>query len=590
MKIHKRKIFSIIIGVSIGLLLGSIFAFAKTKLDGKITPGSEVAGIDLSYLDSQQAEELLKEKVDTFAKARIKFTLNEEPKYLSLEELGIELLPEQTIANIEFTDTNPFASAFHIVIPVAKQLELQHNIDEEKLWKALDEQFALTEKEPIESTATFERDKLIITESRNGQFLEKELLLKAIQASINNLEKEELALIMTGAEPRTKKEDLEPQRELIKTGLRHRFTLIDPVYSDNWTTSLAEHLDWVEFEIQTDGIVAIKIKQNKLNEYLDTEISKWLDLEVEQVTMTLGQEGKVDIEGHGNNGLKIEREQLRGEIELAISVLEKDIEIPVSEIEPELFIAPELQKLGIVERISIGHTSFYGSPVNRIHNIKVGAERFNGHLVAPGETFSFNTTLGPVEAYTGYRKELVIKPEGTIPEYGGGICQVSTTLYRSILESGLKISERNQHSYAVSYYAQIQGHGLDATIYLGGPDLKFENTTDSHILIQTFTRADDRELYVIFYGTSPGKTVELEGPFLSNYRQPGETIYEDSNEIAPGTTKQVEKNHTGFDVTWYRHITDRDGNVDTEEINTRYKAVSAKILVGTTPSSPVQAP
>ena len=153
-------------------------------------------------------------------------------------------------------------------------------------------------------------------------------------------------------------------------------------------------------------------------------------------------------------------------------------------------------------------------------------------------------------------------------------------MYRAALLSGLPIVERNEHSYAVSYYSQILGHGLDATIYLGGSDLRFENNTENHILIQTYVE-NDYELYIVFYGTDDGRKTELEGPFLSNYHRPGPTMYIDTSSLYVGETKQVEKPHTGFKAIWYRHLELADGSKLTEEIETNYQAVPAKIWVGT---------
>src|SRR5690606_12401890 len=106
---------------------------------------------------------------------------------------------------------------------------------------------------------------------------------------------------------------------------------------------------------------------------------------------------------------------------------------------------------------------FSGSTPNRRHNIQTSMNRYQGVLIAPGETFSFNERLGEVDGSTGYKLELVIKSTGTVPEFGGGVCQVSSTVFKSALLAGLPIDERSPHSYAVSYYAQIDGHGLDAT-------------------------------------------------------------------------------------------------------------------------------
>ena len=153
-------------------------------------------------------------------------------------------------------------------------------------------------------------------------------------------------------------------------------------------------------------------------------------------------------------------------------------------------------------------------------------------------------------------------------------------MFRTVLLSGLPVTERNEHSYAVSYYSQVLGHGLDATIYLGGADFRFENDTGQHVLIQTYTE-NDYELYIVFYGTKDGRSVELEGPYLSNYHSPGATMYIDTDRLFVGETKQVEKPHTGFSALWYRHLVLPDGTTEVKAIETNYRAVPKKIWVGT---------
>jgi len=164
-------------------------------------------------------------------------------------------------------------------------------------------------------------------------------------------------------------------------------------------------------------------------------------------------------------------------------------------------IRPEsLPTLGITTRIGTATTTFDGSPVNRTFNIGVGADRFNGVLIKPGENFSFNERLGDVGPETGYRPELVIKENKTVPEYGGGLCQVSTTMFRAAMNVGLPITDRTNHSYAVHYYEPI---GMDATIYPPAPDMKFRNNTGHYILVQT-TQVG-QQLTFDFYGTADGR-------------------------------------------------------------------------------------
>ena len=166
-----------------------------------------------------------------------------------------------------------------------------------------------------------------------------------------------------------------------------------------------------------------------------------------------------------------------------------------------------LEELGLKTLIARGDSNFSGSPKNRRHNIAVGASKFDGVLIAPGEEFSFLTQLGPVDASTGYLPELVIKANKTVPEYGGGMCQVSSTAFRGAVYAGFEIVERRNHAYPVNYYSP---QGTDATVYIPSPDLKFVNNTPGNVLIQTSVSGN--YLTFEYYGTYDGRSVELEGP------------------------------------------------------------------------------
>lgn len=171
----------------------------------------------------------------------------------------------------------------------------------------------------------------------------------------------------------------------------------------------------------------------------------------------------------------------------------------------------QTNSLGINQLIAKGVSSFKGSPKNRRHNIATGIEKFKGLLIPPGATFSFNDNLGPVTAEAGFLPELVIKGSlGTIPELGGGLCQVSTTTFRAAMDAGLPITDRRNHAYAVQYYSP---QGTDATIYPGSADLKFINDTPGAILIWPYEK-DSNTLVFDFYGTNDGRQVTLEKPVV----------------------------------------------------------------------------
>jgi len=201
--------------------------------------------------------------------------------------------------------------------------------------------------------------------------------------------------------------------------------------------------------------------------------------------------------------------------------------------------------LGIKERIGVGISDFAGSRANRIHNIGVGSATLNGLLIKPEEEFSLVKALGPIDAAHGYLPEMVIKQNKTIPEYGGGLCQIATTMFRVALDAGLPITERKPHSYRVSYYEPA---GMDATIYGPHPDLRFVNDTGHYILIQT--KIIGTTLRFEFWGTSDGRQVTLTKPKIFNITKPGPTKFIETEELLPGQKKctEIAQGERAYDI------------------------------------------
>lgn len=177
-----------------------------------------------------------------------------------------------------------------------------------------------------------------------------------------------------------------------------------------------------------------------------------------------------------------------------------------------------LASLGLKTLIGTSTTMFEGSPPGRTYNIGVGAAKFNGQLIKPGQEFSFNEALGDVGPETGYVPELVILERTTEKQYGGGLCQVSTTAFRAAMAAGLPITARTNHSYAVRYYAPT---GMDATIYPPYPDLKFKNNTPANILIQA--RQEGESVTFDFYGTADTRKASTEILYIRATEEAGGT-------------------------------------------------------------------
>ncbi len=175
--------------------------------------------------------------------------------------------------------------------------------------------------------------------------------------------------------------------------------------------------------------------------------------------------------------------------------------------QPDVTLA-DTNNLGISEFISGGLSNFSNSSKNRRTNIDVGMRKLRGVLVAPGELLSFDKYLGDVTAEDGFKPEIVIKADGLKPELGGGICQVSSTLFRAVMQSGMPINTRKNHAFSVSHYFPA---GTDATVYSPYTDLKFTNDTPNYVLIWPYF-VNDHILAFDLYGTRDSREVIVDEP------------------------------------------------------------------------------
>lgn len=256
------------------------------------------------------------------------------------------------------------------------------------------------------------------------------------------------------------------------------------------------------------------------------------------------------------------------------------IPIPVKIIKPNL-TTEKVNKLGIKELIGTGTSLFQHSIENRIYNINLAASRLNGILVAPGETFSFAKAIGDISSFTGYKQAFVIQNGRTVLGDGGGVCQVSTTLFRAALNSGLPIEERTAHAYRVSYYEQDSLPGIDATVYVPTVDLKFRNDTSHHILIQTLVDPNELRLTFNLYGTSDGRISEITTPIVTSVVPAPEPKYEDDPTLPKGQTKQVDFAAAGAKVSFSRTVTKNEKVLISETFNSNYRPWQAVFLRGT---------
>lgn len=279
-------------------------------------------------------------------------------------------------------------------------------------------------------------------------------------------------------------------------------------------------------------------------------------------------------------GVKIKKEELKERVEEALEMNEEKVEVEVEIDEPEIK-AGEINDLGIVELVGKGESTFYHSISGRIFNIALAASRINRRLIAPGEIFSFNKAIGEVSTSTGYKTAYVIKDGRTILGDGGGVCQVSTTMFRAALSAGLPVVERRAHAYRVGYYEQDAKAGFDATVYAPSTDLKFKNDTGKYLLIQTKTDTRNYTLEIDLYGTDDGRVTEISVPRVFGLTPPPEDLYVDDPTLPTGVVEQIDWKSWGA-TSVFNYVVRRDGEIVTEKtFYSVYKPWQAVFLRGT---------
>jgi len=256
------------------------------------------------------------------------------------------------------------------------------------------------------------------------------------------------------------------------------------------------------------------------------------------------ENGKVVSFRQEEFGKKIKGEDFINEIIQVIGSFENEISdrkiiLKDEVIKPEITLAAA-NEFGIEELIGEGKSNYSHSIPERIHNVILGASKFNGILISKNKVFSFNEALGDVSSLTGYKPAYIIKDGKTVLGDGGGICQVSTTFFRAALNAGLPIIERHAHAYRVGYYENDNKPGFDATVFGPTVDLRVKNDTPTDILVETETDQDNNLLYFRFYGKKDDRKVELSTPVLYDVQPPPPDVYQDDPTLKRSVVKQID--------------------------------------------------
>ncbi len=588
------------------LLLAGIGAFFtwENYYQNKIFTGVKVGSIELGGKTPEEAEKLLLQEIRNIKQNGVPFSL--QGKDISINPTISSFSGDFAYQIIEFQTEETLVEALHFgrdrdfftniknrfsALLEPKYFHLGINLREEEIKEIIKNNFKDKEDptrdaylDKVESDDDIE---FTIISEEYGRSIDYQKAINDLDYNLKNLDRSTISLSLKKTEPNIYKKDCQGlKEEANKIISQAPLKLLTPIEegdnsSREWLVNKSQLASWLKLKKEKEEVV-IGLNQEKIKDFLKEVISPHVDLEPKEAKFEI-EGGKVVEFEPSEDGIKLNIEENAEKIERDfisnISGTSTPIKLKVETVKSQVR-NENIDDLGIEEIIGTGHSDFSGSPSNRVHNIWVGAESVSGQLIEPEEEFSLVEVLGEINRESGYKPELVIKGNETIPEYGGGLCQISTTLFRAALESGLEITERRNHSYRVSYYEPA---GTDAAVYPPHPDLRFINDTEDHILIQY--RIEGAQLYFDFWGTDDGREVEITDPVIYNLVNPAPTKIVESPDLAPGERKCTERAHVGADTHFDYTITYADGETRERRFYSHYVPWREVCLVGPEPET-----
>jgi len=496
----KVKIPLIILGSILVTLAITFGGFAYVYRDS-VYPKVSVQGLDISSKNLKEAFTILDEKNKSLSNKNIILTYEDQEYTTTLEELGIKLNTDDTLVQAYRVKRNS-----NIIASISQTLQDTdinwiYTSDNEVLESVLGAKVNPALKTLVDAKLDYQDGEITIIPEQPGESLDTKTISANIAANLNK-DEIKLAIPLNKEIPSITTASWESQKQNLDAMIKEHTIFFN---STNINIPSEEIITWITID-QTSK--KIDLSQDIIKEYLES-VQKTLTSQPVNAKLRFNPETQqIEILEPGQEGTKLMMEESSKRIKNDMLAGIKKTELFVAVTSP-LIDESQFDALGVKTLLGKGESNFRGSSKSRVKNINVAANKISSTLLKPGEEFSFVNTLGKVDARNGYLPELVIKGDKTIPEYGGGICQVSTTLFRAALNAGLPITERRNHSYVVNYYGKP---GLDATIYLPKPDFKFQNDTNHHILIQHYIVGTI--LYYEIYGTSTGKTAKTIEPVV----------------------------------------------------------------------------
>ncbi len=593
-RLSRKLSFFLVAPLTTMVILAMVFAYTintyKHQHAERIYTGVSMVGVDLGGMTQEEAKTILADAVPYTNEEAITLTdpTSGQKWTKTPTELGIAYDLNQTVEtayNIGRTGgpIHQFQDMFNswyygtTLTPIIV-------FDETQLDHVVDELAADLVQPAVDATFTSDGSDASYTPSQVGRQLNKVDLRERLMKPVSEFRPVEIELLVEEVQPQILDdgETAVQIQQAIKNPIT--FFLPEPLADDDITRIElpAEQLaKWVRIDrsIAEDGTQQhnMIVDENAVKFWL-SQYENEIYRKPENARFYFDDDTKelVLVSPHVN-GRELDIEATIDIFLTQVGTPNRSVPLIVKEIEPTVHSGATAEELGITELISEKVTWFYGSSDERKHNIARSAANFYGIVIAPYEQFSFNDYLGTISEDDGYTEGLIIVGGQTIKGVGGGVCQVSTTLYQTAFWAGFPITSRLEHGYWLSYYNDGEGPGMDATVYSPDEDedpafevdLKFINNTPYHLLMENYYSAENEALTFKFYSTSMGRTIEKDGPYFENVTDvPGtdQDRWEFDEDLESGTVKQIDWATEGADVFVTRIVKNADGDVIEERI------------------------
>lgn len=601
-----------ILGTAVILL--SIAAVAEVVYAEHYFPKVRVAGIEVGRLTRDQASLVVSGRADQFLATGLTIEAGAEALTIYPEQIDLIIRVDQTLAagyQIGRRVSPVEAWTERLLALMGQQnLPAEFSLDEAKLRRLISELAQRVDSPQQDATLSISADKVGVIPSRSGQSLSQEGVYLAVLRSIGAFSPVPVKADLATSLPSVSDQDLSTAKTEAEAAIagpvkliwKDQSWILEPsdiagllitARRENPARLFSIQLGGANFTIggvkelfqdetvSGQAIIELDLDQAKLDAFINSTLSPAIEQGAIDAKFQYSG-GKLEAFTVEREGRSVDRsalkESLMGRL---LNPLVREVEIPVKVTAPGATLA-QLNDLGIRELLASGTSRYTGSSGVRVQNLSVGAAKIHGTLVPPDGVFSMYQAVGDVTISEGFGIGLAIGAGNrSIPAVGGGICHVSTTLFRAVLNAGLPILERNPHSYRISYYEQDSQPGYDASVFFPTSDFRFKNDTGNWILVQSVNDKVKQVLTFEIYGTSDGRVTEVSKASVYNVTAPGAPVYIEDPNLAVGTTKQVEFAVSGATSVFSRTVTRGGEVINKDTFYSKYVPWKAVYLVGT---------